>query len=682
MNEELKVIISAEISKLKSTIGKAEKEVSSFGEQVKKQSANVDKNIKAMGDAIGKGMKLAGVAIAGAATALIGASAATAEYRAEQAKLQTAFETAGASVEQAKTTYNDLYRVLGDSGVAVEAANHLAKLTTNQQELSQWTTICQGVYATFGDSLPIEGLTEAANETAKTGALTGVLADALNWAGVSEDAFQEKLDKCNTEAEREQLIRETLNGLYTDAAANYEKNNAALLAQNEAQARLQENLAAVGAALQPVHTALTNLAAQALAAIMPYIQSFVDNYLPGFIDLLSQIGEGLKSAFEWATQHKELLAVLATALGVVVAAIGAYNAITAIKNAMDAAQVATLGGLITAKLASAAATMAALAPYILIVAAIAAVIAIIVLCVKNWDKIKETVVKVANIIWTKVKEMAEKVVKWFEEMKEKTIAKVIEIKDNITEKFNAIKQSISDKVNEAKKAVVNKFNEIKSSISSAVSGAYNTVKSFFGNIGSSISGAVSGAYNSVNNTFNNMYSTISSKVSSIFTKVSSVFDNIKGAITSKIEAAKDKVSGIIDSIKGFFDLSGGEFKLPKIKMPHFSITPKGWKIGDLLKGKIPKLGISWYAKGGVFDKPTLFGYGNGAIGGLGEAGAEAVVPLEKNTKWLTRIADMLAERQGNTPIILTVDGKVFAQTTIDSINKLTKQTGKLGLNLS
>ena len=178
-----------------------------------------------------------------------------------------------------------------------------------------------------------------------------------------------------------------------------------------------------------------------------------------------------------------------------------------------------------------------------------------------------------------------------------------------------------------------------------------------------------------------MYSTISSKVSSIFSKVSSVFDNIKGAITSKIEAAKDKVSGIIDSIKGFFDLSGGEFKLPKIKMPHFSIKPQGWKIGDLLKGSIPKLGISWYAKGGVFDKPTLFGYGNGVIGGLGEAGAEAVVPLEKNTKWLTRIADMLAERQGNTPIILTVDGKVFAQTTIDSINRLTKQTGKLGLNL-
>ena len=96
--------------------------------------------------------------------------------------------------------------------------------------MSEWTTICEGVYATFGDSIPIEGLTEAANETAKVGQVTGTLADALNWAGISEDAFNEKLAACNTEAEREKLIRETLNGVYSDAASNYEKNAAAMLA--------------------------------------------------------------------------------------------------------------------------------------------------------------------------------------------------------------------------------------------------------------------------------------------------------------------------------------------------------------------------------------------------------------------------------------------------------------------
>jgi hypothetical protein len=104
-------------------------------------------------------------------------------------------------------------------------------MTTNEKELAEWTTICEGVYATFGDSLPIEGLTEAANETAKVGQITGSLADALNWAGVSEDEFNAKLEACNTEAEREALIRETLIGLYDEAAANYEENAAGILAQ-------------------------------------------------------------------------------------------------------------------------------------------------------------------------------------------------------------------------------------------------------------------------------------------------------------------------------------------------------------------------------------------------------------------------------------------------------------------
>ena len=96
--------------------------------------------------------------------------------------------------------------------------------------MSEWTTICEGVYATFGDSLPIEGLTEAANETAKTGTVTGSLADALNWAGISEDEFNEKLAACNNEAEREALIRSTLTGVYDEAAAGYEKNAAGILA--------------------------------------------------------------------------------------------------------------------------------------------------------------------------------------------------------------------------------------------------------------------------------------------------------------------------------------------------------------------------------------------------------------------------------------------------------------------
>lgn len=96
-----------------------------------------------------------------------------------------------------------------------------------------------------------------------------------------------------------------------------------------------------------------------------------------------------------------------------------------------------------------------------------------------------------------------------------------------------------------------------------------------------------------------------------------VWETIKSAITTPIETAKDIIGGIIDAIKGFFSF---EISWPKIPMPHFGITPEGWKIGDLLKGSIPHLSIDWYAKGGIFTGASLIG--------VGEAGNEAVVPLQ------------------------------------------------------
>ena len=112
---------------------------------------------------IGKAMLTAGAALG---TAWIAAIEGSREYRTEMGKLDTAFVTNGHSSAAAKKTYSDLNAVLGDSAVAVEAANHLAVMTDNEKDLNTWTQICTGVFATFGDSLPIEGLTESANETA------------------------------------------------------------------------------------------------------------------------------------------------------------------------------------------------------------------------------------------------------------------------------------------------------------------------------------------------------------------------------------------------------------------------------------------------------------------------------------------------------------------------------------
>lgn len=127
------------------------------------------------------------------------------------------------------------------------------------------------------------------------------------------------------------------------------------------------------------------------------------------------------------------------------------------------------------------------------------------------------------------------------------------------------------------------------------------------------------------------------------------WDKIKNAIISPIENAKNKIKGIIDTIKGFFNFS---VSLPKIKLPHFSITPRGWELGDLLKGQIPKLGIEWYAKamddGMILDKPTIFGAANGKLLGAGEAGSETIV----GTKSLMNMIQQAVDNNSNRSNVL------------------------------
>lgn len=209
-----------------------------------------------------------------AAAGLVALTESTREYRTEQAKLLTAFETAEFSGDAARTTYESLNSVLGDSGQAVEAANHLARLCSTEQQLADWTTIAAGVYGTFGDSIPIEGLTEAANETAKVGSVTGSLADALNWVGISEDEFNARLAACSSEQERAALITDTLNGAYSEAADTYKQMNGEALAANAAQDKLNASMATLGGMVEPIVTNGKQLVADVLIGAMPYLQSF------------------------------------------------------------------------------------------------------------------------------------------------------------------------------------------------------------------------------------------------------------------------------------------------------------------------------------------------------------------------------------------------------------------------
>lgn len=263
---------------------KASKAVSSISDDVKSKMSGI-------GSAVKTGFAAVATGATAAVGALVGIEAATEEYRVAQGKLNTAFETAGYSTGSAKQAYTDLYAVIGDTDTAAEAAQLMAKLSGSQEDLGTWTNIATGVMGTFGDALPINSLMEAANETSKTGTVVGVLADALNWAGISEDEFNEKLAACGSESERNQLIMDTLSGTYSEAADSFRNNNSAIMEARENQVKLQDVMSKVGEAVTNAKNAL-------IGQFAPAIED-AGNKLSEFLNGLdfSGLAEGVGNAF-------------------------------------------------------------------------------------------------------------------------------------------------------------------------------------------------------------------------------------------------------------------------------------------------------------------------------------------------------------------------------------------------
>ena len=460
-----------------------------------------------IGNAAGKialGIGAAGLAIGGA---FVGAVESTRDYRAEMGLLEAAFLTAGHSSEVAKDTYSELNAILGDSGQAVEASQHLAKLVDNEKDLQTWTDICAGVYSTFGESIPLESLAESANEVAKSGELTGALVDSLVWAGHSEEEFQAKLDACSSEQERQKLIMDTLNGTYKDASVQYKETNKDIMEARQAQERLTDAMAEVGRVGEPIMTAIKNAIAGMAEKAVPVIERMVN----GFRDCVTWIKENQTTVQEWIG----VIVGATTAIGTFLLIISWGKIMTAAANAIKVVR--------TAMLAMNAAMLAN--PIGLIVAVLAGLVAAFLYLWKNCDGFRAFWLK----MWDKVKSASAVAADW------------------ISGKMDSLKGAID--------------------------------------------------------------------------KAKTKFTEIQKTISDKMESAQKAVKKAIDKIKGFFDFS---WKLPKLKMPTIGIKGKF----SIDPPSVPKFSVKWNAEGGVLTQPTIFGsIGNTLLGG-GEAGMEAIAPID------------------------------------------------------
>ena len=363
---------------------------------------------------------------------------------------------------------------------------------------------------------------------------------------------------------------------------------------------------------------------------------------------------GLLDAVQFVSDHSSefVLAIQAMATG-----LGAYVAYTtAIKIMKDGFTSLTIVTKLQAAAQAALNAVMSLSTVGIVVAGIAALIVVFVALwnkseafrnfwIGVWNAIKSTVSSVVGAISSFLSSACSAI--------SSTISTVWNgIKSTITTVVNAISSVITTVFNGIKNVITTVWNGIKT-VTSTVWGAivgfvtsyinnvktvittvFNAIKNVVTTVWNGIKSVTSTVWNAIKMAVSTPVNAIKSVVTSVWNGIksttTSVWNGIKNAISKPLDTAKNLVKNVINSIKGFFNF---KISWPHIPLPHFSIKPSGWHVGDLLKGKIPTLGITWHAQGGVFDK------GATVLRGVGENGAEAVVPLEKNTYWIKRVAD-------------------------------------------
>lgn len=237
----------------------------------------------------------AGVTIA--VKTVLDTTEATREFNSLQGKLKGSTKQNGYKQEASNKNARDVFSYTGDEMAAVNVISNLQKMGLSQRQLDETVKSSIATWTAYGDSIPIEGLTESITETAQVGKITGNLADALNWTAGAEDAFNKKLEATKTVQERAKLITDTLNSSYGKSKEAYDQANSAMIEYEKSVWDSQKAQAQLGMAMAPINTMINNAKTALLNGLMPVIQEITPKVL--------EFGEKIKSAFEKFRKSEE-----------------------------------------------------------------------------------------------------------------------------------------------------------------------------------------------------------------------------------------------------------------------------------------------------------------------------------------------------------------------------------------
>lgn len=319
------------LDEARTSADKCAKSIDEYGKQVKDAAKATDDFNGAgggkggIGNLIGqlgslKKMLVGGAVVAGlkaTSDAIIGIVDETEEYRKIMGTLEASSQAAGYTAEQTAESYEYLYGVLGDTQTAATTVANLQAIGLEQSDLRDMIDSVIGAWATYGDSIPIDSLSEAINETIQTGKVTGTFADVLNWAGESEDDFNEKLAAANTSSERAQIVLDQLSSQnLPDAGQAWRDANDDIVKYNDSQGKLDEAMGQLGETLAPVAAGLKDVfaegvyaAADAVAWLIEKIQTAI-NWLKDLNDRISNSEEWKEFTTEEPTPSSDYQALL------------------------------------------------------------------------------------------------------------------------------------------------------------------------------------------------------------------------------------------------------------------------------------------------------------------------------------------------------------------------------------